>query len=83
MEFALRRRRFRSWLLIFNGIWLLALIGAAGRGPATATALQSGTFVGKVLGPALPESPLDLRFFSGAVNTSSRGDVITGLDDDR
>jgi hypothetical protein len=79
MGFALRRRRFSSWLFIFIGIWLLALVGAAGRGAATATALQSGTFVRKVLAPALPESPFDLRFFSDAVKTNSRGEIITGL----
>jgi hypothetical protein len=81
MGFARRRRRFSSWLFIVTGIWLLALVGAATRGAAIATA-QSGTFVRKVLAPALPESPFELRFFSGAVKTNSRGDIITGLDDD-
>jgi hypothetical protein len=82
MGFALPRRGFSSWLFIFIGAWLLALIGAAARGAVTATALQSGTFVRKVLAPALPESPFGLRFFSGAVKTNSRGEIITGPDDD-
>ncbi len=81
MEFALPRRRFSSWFVVFSGVWLLALVGAATRGAAIATA-QSGTFARKVLAPALPESPFDLRFFSGAVKTNSRGEIITGPDDD-
>src|SRR5215204_4780979 len=80
MGFALRRRSFNSWLFIFTGVWLL--VGAAAGGAATAAALQSGTFAREVLAPALPESPFDLRFFSSAVTTNSRGDIITGLDDD-
>ena len=81
MGLAVRGRRFSSWFFIFTGVWLLALVGAATRGAAIATA-QSETFVRKVIAPALPESPFDLRFFSGAVKTNSRGDVITGVDDD-
>jgi hypothetical protein len=80
MGFA-RRRRFRSWLFIFTGVWLVALVGAATRGVAIATA-QSETFARMVLAPALPESPFELRFFPGAVKTNSRGDIITGPDDD-
>src|SRR6188474_1643218 len=34
------------------------------------------------LAPALPEAPFDLRFFSGAVKTDSRGEIIDGFDDD-
>ena len=80
MGFELLHRRFRSWFFIVIGVWLLALV-AATRGAAIATA-QSATFVRKVLTPALPESPFELRFFSGAVKTNSRGDIITGPDDD-
>ena len=76
MGFARRQRRFSAWFFIFTGVWLLALVGAATRGAVVATA-QSGTFVRKVLAPALPESPFELRFFSGAVKTNSRGDIIT------
>jgi DNA-binding beta-propeller fold protein YncE len=82
MRFMLRRRGFSSWLFIFVAAWLLTLVGAAARGAATATALQSGTFVRKVLTPALPEAPFGLRFFPGAVKTNSRGEIITGPDDD-
>jgi hypothetical protein len=65
MGFARRQRRFSSWFFIFTGVWLLALVGAATRAAVVATA-QSGMFVRKVLAPALPESPFELRFFSGA-----------------
>jgi hypothetical protein len=81
MRFARRHRRFSSWFFIFTGVSFLALVGAATRGAAIATA-QPGTFVRKVLAPALPESPFELRFFSSAVKTNSRGDIITGPDDD-
>src|SRR4029453_17734266 len=57
-------------------------VGAAARDTATPAPLQSATFARKVLAPALPESPFNLRFFSGAVKTNSRGDIITGPDDD-
>ena len=83
MWISLRRRRFTSWSVLFIGIWSLALLGAAVRGAATpAAALQSETFVPKVLAPALPEAPFELRFFPGAVKTNSRGEIITGPDDD-
>jgi hypothetical protein len=81
MGVAQRRPPFSSWFVLFVGVWVLALVGAATRGAAIAKA-QAATFVRKVLAPALPESPFDLRFFSGAVKTNSRGDVITGPDDD-
>jgi len=81
MGFALPRRRFSSYFFILTGVWIVALAAAVTRGAAIATA-QSGTFVRKVLAPALPESPFDLRFFSGAVKTNSRGEIITGPDDD-
>ena len=35
-----------------------------------------------MLAPALPESPFGLRFFPGAVKTNSRGEIITGPNDD-
>jgi DNA-binding beta-propeller fold protein YncE len=82
MRLTFLRRGSSRWLVIVLASWLLALVGAATRGAATATALQSGTFVRKVLVPALPESPFALRFFSGAVKTNSRGEIITGPDDD-
>ena len=62
MGFARRRRRLDSCFFIVIGVWLLAFVGAATRGAAVATT-QSGTFVRKVLVPALPESPFELRSF--------------------
>ena len=44
--------------------------------------MQSTSFERKVLAPSLPEAPFDLRFFSGAVKTNSRGEIITGPDSD-
>ena len=38
----------------------------------------SGPFKCLVLAPVLPEAPFDLRFFSTAVKTDSKGQVITG-----
>src|SRR6185369_11500705 len=38
----------------------------------------SGPFKCLVLDPVLPEAPFDLRFFSTAVKTDSKGQVITG-----
>ena len=38
----------------------------------------SGPFKCVVLAPVLPEAPFDLRFFSTAVKTDSKGQVITG-----
>jgi hypothetical protein len=81
MGFTGRCGVFNSWFSVVAGVWLLALYVTATRGAAVATA-QSGTFARKVLAPALPESPFELRFFSGAVKTNSRGDIITGPDDD-
>jgi hypothetical protein len=81
MRVARHRRNFNSWIFVSITVWLVALVAAAVRSTATATA-QSSTFVRKVLAPALPESPFPLRFFAGAVKTNSRGEIITGQDDD-
>ena len=81
MGVGLFRRGLGAWLVVFVGVWLLALVGAGARSAAPA-AVQSLTFVPTVLAPALPESPFGLRFFSGAVKTNSRGEIITGPDDD-
>src|SRR6185369_12218218 len=40
--------------------------------------LSAGPFKCLVLAPVLPEAPFDLRFFSTAVKTDSKGQVITG-----
>jgi DNA-binding beta-propeller fold protein YncE len=45
-------------------------------------ARATANFVPTVLSPALPEAPFDLRYFSGPVKTNSRGEIITGRDDD-
>jgi DNA-binding beta-propeller fold protein YncE len=63
-------------------IWVLALAGAVIRVGAITTLTQSASFERKVLKPALPEAPFGLRFFPGAVKTNSRGEIITGPDDD-
>src|SRR6188508_2560227 len=71
----------RRWQPILTVV-LVAAIGS-GLG-ALAAAMQSPApaFQRKVLAPALPEAPFDLRFFSGAVKTDSRGEIIDGFDDD-
>ena len=71
----------RRWLPIVT-VGFVAAIGS-GLG-VLVTAMQSppAAFERKVLAPALPEAPFDLRFFSGAVKTDSRGEIISGPDDD-
>ena len=44
--------------------------------------MQSPAFERRVLAPSLPEAPFDLRFFTGAVKTNSRGEIISGADSD-
>jgi DNA-binding beta-propeller fold protein YncE len=72
----------RRWLPIVAAVWITALIVFAVRAGTLAASMQSAAFERKVLAPALPEAPFDLRFFSGAVKTDSRGEIITGPDDD-
>src|SRR5919198_3972882 len=48
-------------------------------------AAQGSTTLGanferRILAPALPESPFDLRFFSTAVKVDANGNVITNID---
>ena len=62
-----------------DGLSYLAFLAP---GLLAATCMQSAAFELKVLAPSLPEAPFDLRFFSGAVKTDSRGVIITGPDDD-
>jgi len=55
--------------------------GAAGYRIAAQTSSTLGpAFERRVLAAALPESPFDLRFFSTAVKTDARGQVITDVD---
>jgi DNA-binding beta-propeller fold protein YncE len=42
----------------------------------------SAAFTREVLAAALPEAPFELRFFTTAVKTDSRGRIITGLNSD-
>ena len=44
------------------------------------TTTLGAAFERRVLAPALPESPFDLRFFSTAVKTDANGEVITNID---
>ena len=76
-----KRPWHRRWLPILT-VGLVAAIGS-GLGVLVA-AMQSppAAFQRKVLTPALPEAPFSLRFFSGAVKTDSRGEIIDGPDDD-
>ena len=72
----------RRWLPIVTTTWMAALmVGAIGM-RARGTAVHAATFEHKVLSPALPEAPFDLRFFTGPVKTNSRGEIITGPDSD-
>jgi DNA-binding beta-propeller fold protein YncE/cytochrome c peroxidase len=56
--------------------WAIRASDAAGPAPSLSTV----AFQPQVLAPSLPESPFPLRFFSGAVKTNSRGEIITGPD---
>src|SRR5471032_2136253 len=69
----------RRWLPIASVAWIVVLVlsAIAIRARATLPAFER-----KVLAPSLPEAPFDLRFFSGAVKTNSRGEIITGASDD-
>ena len=71
--------RVLSFLVV---LWAATLIFSVASVGARATSLQPVTFERKVLSPALPEAPFPLRFFAGAVKTNSRGEIITGPDDD-
>ena len=63
-------------------LWVVTLLVSSVGIRARATPMQSTSFERKVLAPSLPEAPFDLRFFSGAVKTNSRGEIITGPDSD-
>jgi DNA-binding beta-propeller fold protein YncE len=72
----------RRWFPVVAVVWSAVLIVAVIAVGTRATALQTAPFTRTVLAPALPEAPFGLRFFSGAVKTDSRGEIITGPDDD-
>jgi DNA-binding beta-propeller fold protein YncE len=66
---------FASTCIVALGIWSV-------RSNVAAAPLQSTPFQLRVLAPSLPEAPFHLRFFGGAVKTNSRGEIITGPDND-
>src|SRR4051812_19697994 len=68
----------RRCVAIATTAWVAAvLISGFGIGARAAPGFER-----KVLAPALPEAPFDLRYFSGPVKTNSRGEIITGPDND-
>lgn len=76
------RRIAESWVPILAAVWMVMLIVWIVRVAVHATSVGGPEFEARVLAPALPEAPFGLRFFSGAVKTDSRGEIITGPDDD-
>lgn len=72
--------RTRPWAVLASvgivvlGVWASRASDAAG----PVKSLSSAAFQLQVLAPSLPEAPFPLRFFSGAVKTDSRGEIITG-----
>ena len=68
------RCRGRWWFAVVVGLWVIALVVSAVHVRAGAP-LQTAAFTATVLRPSLPEAPFDLRFFSGAVKTDSRGEI--------
>src|SRR6185369_8991334 len=78
------RKRLRAILKVFvlsrRRITLAALTGMVVLFGCQTAGHQhlSGPFKCLVLDPVLPEAPFDLRFFSTAVKTDSKGQVITG-----
>jgi DNA-binding beta-propeller fold protein YncE len=76
------RKNAALWLAVASTVWAVALFASVMRVGAAASEMQAASFERKVLAPALPEAPFPLRFFAGAVKTNSRGEIITGPDDD-
>src|SRR5262245_62858834 len=85
MSSSVTRRHHRTgrWFVVAVTLCSAALVAvSAVRLRAGGVALQATSFPRLVLAPALPEAPFDLRFFSGAVKTNSRGEIIEGFDSD-
>ena len=76
------RKSAVTWLAVVATAWAVALFASVMRVGAAEFVMQQPAFERRVLAPALPEAPFPLRFFSGAVKTNSRGEIITGPDDD-
>ncbi len=68
------------WFLGAASVCISALTLSAVREGVAAAPLPA--FQLRVLAPALPEAPFNLRFFSGPVKTNSRGEIIQGPDSD-
>ena len=71
----------RQWIPLAGTLWVVAVLVSSLGIRARATPMQP-PFERRVLTPALPEAPFNLRFFTGAVKTNSRGEIITGQDVD-
>jgi hypothetical protein len=75
--------RHRQWAAALASAGILVLgAWAVGSSDAAAPQTLSFSFQRQVLAPSLPEAPFPLRFFSGPVKVDSRGEIITGLNDD-
>jgi DNA-binding beta-propeller fold protein YncE len=72
----------RRKALIVALVILFLGVAQALRSSSTPRPSLSGDFVRQVLAPVLPEAPLELRLFTTAVKTDSRGRIITGLNSD-
>src|SRR4051794_40873765 len=87
------RRHFGSCRFLLNlsrqkslSILLLSVVVVAAtvslRSQTSAHQTLSAPFVRHVMAPVGPESPLELRQFVGPVKTDSRGNIITGPNND-
>ncbi len=79
-----RRRRISRMALVATAFAVsLALIAIrANRVHAQGRTILSAAFQQRVLKPPPQEAPFDLRFFSTAVKTDSKGQIITGPNSD-
>lgn len=77
------RNRRRVWNRVTAGLAVVVVFawaGAIGYHVAAQSTTLGPAFDRHVLKAALPEAPFDLRFFSTAVKTDARGEVITNVD---
>jgi hypothetical protein len=80
--FAVRRWR-RRWLALslLAAAALVSMAAAGRRAAAQSRRLTAAVFTPEILLPP-PEAPFHLRFFTTAVKTNSRGEIITGQSSD-
>jgi hypothetical protein len=68
----------------FTAVIVVIFVASAGvvgyRAAAQGSTTLGTAFERRILAPALPESPFDLRLFSTAVKTDACGKVITNID---